>query len=465
MALTESDIFLNGLTFADWEALEELLHSQARSAVFYEAMKSKNKLVGLFDLAAGMKPEVRSRRYTDNYNTGFANLVCQISANPVYVSISGDPSFRKACAEFRRLRKSGKDGYCDPFSELRFMHCFVNTLEWHYIMRLSKKAPKVAPAKTRQAARATAKKLLHFFSQSGLSLTKYSEEATLKRGLTLLISEIDGNIKVPRLDQWTRERLSVEKFARIYHSYFGSASASVARSFAAMIEYGVAGETLKGQLKGMKDFEPFKPETIVYEGEIGDPSRGFSIDRPSLLEAAKKYVGQEGIYCDALDWYFLDSLVFAELDAFNVATMCGGAGFNFAWMFAEYVEWKYFLYTIFFGIFFFVLRYLAIPALALLLVAKDYNGFALSIGAIWAIYLMQRVFYIPTRWRVKKLTRRLSENLLTAYSFLGQSVISPARFQAALNEGAKNGVVYDGALFAIADRVARTRGDAFLPFV
>lgn len=270
MALTKNDFVLNGHTLNEWEALEDLLDSDARSAVFYEAIKnsSNNALRGLLGRAALMPLEVRLERNSKNYQRGFQEFISKISANPVYLSIAQDGNFQTACKEFRRLKKSGKTNYADPFAELRFLQCFVTTLGIHYLIKTSNQVPKVASVKTRQSARATSKKLLALFNQGGLKLRKYSDEGALKRSLTLLIAEIDANVKLPRQDLWTTERCSVKRFADSYYSNFGHVSPSVTLKFAAMIAYEVSHETLKGQLKAIKDFDIFKPETIFYEGGI-----------------------------------------------------------------------------------------------------------------------------------------------------------------------------------------------------
>lgn len=197
----------------------------------------------------------------------------------------------------------------------------------------------------------------------------------------------------------------------------------------------------------------------------GDNSRGFDIDRPSLLEVATRYVKQEKIQCNSLDWYFMDALVFAELDAFALHIMEGGGiTINFAWMVANYSEVKYWFYSKLFAILALAIRYVAAPLTAIVLAANNHMVSATGVICLWGIYVLVRLWGVPFRWRAKKIYDKAWQHLFEVYTHLGQKVISPARFLAAIDSAAKDKVVFDGAIFAIADRINRTHPTAFIPF-
>ena len=67
-----------------------------------------------------------------------------------------------------------------------------------------------------------------------------------------------------------------------------------------------------------------------------DASRGFSIDKEMLLKAASIYLSHPEIRTSKLDWLFLDSIVFLELDLYgdHFFKQRGGAGTNWAAVFA-----------------------------------------------------------------------------------------------------------------------------------
>lgn len=197
----------------------------------------------------------------------------------------------------------------------------------------------------------------------------------------------------------------------------------------------------------------------------GESSRGFSIYREQLLDVAADYVNNPDIQNPATDWYLMDLLVFAELDAFTTFLMSGGGlGFNWAWMIAAGNEPKYWFFKVIFSAIGFALFYVAPPALAVYLVANSHNVGAASVVAIWGLLLLWKIVTIPARWRHRRQSKKLLEHLTNTYAHLGSSVISPARFCEALKQAAAAGVVFDGALFAIADRVAKRDETAFVPF-
>ena len=198
----------------------------------------------------------------------------------------------------------------------------------------------------------------------------------------------------------------------------------------------------------------------------GDESRGFAIARGELIDAATRYVSHPEVQNAPVDWYLIDSLVFAELDSFADSVMTGPVtgSMNWAGVFAHHSQLKYLMYSVLFSILGFVLRYLIPPAAAAYLGTMGHEYIAIAIAAIWALYVFFRLVSLPARWKTRKKAHELLQLMIDAYAHLGNSVISPMRLRDALNKAAAAGVVFDGAVFAIIDRVVERDKNAFVPF-
>lgn len=204
-----------------------------------------------------------------------------------------------------------------------------------------------------------------------------------------------------------------------------------------------------------QQFEPLR---------ANDEKRGICIDKSELSATAARYLSQAELQTNAFDWYLLDALVFAELDAFayhSINTKMG-TGFNWALAFSEGSQWKYLLYSFIFGLVGFVLRYVALPALAMYLFYKGHEGFGLTIGAIWILLVGWRLIGIPFRWRAKRKHTELLNNLLSVYTELDGNTLSPRRLRDLLDKAASAGVVLDGAIFSLVDRMMRRDATAFV---
>lgn len=219
-------------------------------------------------------------------------------------------------------------------------------------------------------------------------------------------------------------------------------------------------------------YDVAKPRaTYVWRHKTPDPlraddkSRGFAIDRSSLVALAARYVSQPNVQTDAMDWLFMDSLVFAELDAFSEQVMSGTlfGTVNFAYILAERNAAKFYAYSLVFSILFFAVRYLALPALAFYLAAKGHDGWAGMIFVAWIVYVLLRFIGFLPRRRARNKALELMTLMNDAYGNLGSSVISPTRLRDSLWKAADAGVVWDGAVFALADRVIARDSTAFVP--
>lgn len=195
-------------------------------------------------------------------------------------------------------------------------------------------------------------------------------------------------------------------------------------------------------------------------------SRKYKIDRRALSYVTAEYICHPEIQNDATDWYFMDALVFSELDAFAYQLqLTGPRDVIWAWKFAKQGLVKYGLYDVFFWFFRFGLAYILSPVIAIYLRLNGHEGFAFGVGGIWLLYVILDLISLPAHRRAKRKFEQLLELLVNTYADLVVSnVISPTRFRAMIHKAAEAGVVFDGALFAIVDRAINREPTAFVPF-
>ena len=103
----------------------------------------------------------------------------------------------------------------------------------------------------------------------------------------------------------------------------------------------------------------FWSHQVVDPIRANDKSRGIEIDTAELCGVAAQYVSQPELRNDATDWLFMDSLVFAELDAFAYQLMSGIGSVNWAFILAGGKQIQYYLYAVSLPVLGFVVRYLA----------------------------------------------------------------------------------------------------------
>ena len=196
-----------------------------------------------------------------------------------------------------------------------------------------------------------------------------------------------------------------------------------------------------------------------------DAKRGMEIDKDCLLQGAAFYLSHPEIRTNMLDWLFLDSIVFAELDAYahEAFTTRGGTGTNWAAIFAERSELKYYTYQWVFGLFALVLNYVAAPALGYYLALRGHlTGCAVVIG-VWILWLGLRLMSYPYRRRARKKAGVLLQHLIDLYRVIGDNTISPRRLKEELDKATAEGVVLDGAVSTIVDRLMARDVTAFIP--
>ena len=218
------------------------------------------------------------------------------------------------------------------------------------------------------------------------------------------------------------------------------------------------------------DREEEKPKSFWYHQKLdllrlGDVSRGFDIDKGQLVDAAALYLGNPDIRSNRLDWIFLDAIVFAELEAYadHVFASRAGAGINWAATFANRSKTRYHVLQIVFGIVGLALTYVLMPAIAYDLYTRGSNISALVVAVVWVLGLGWRLATYPARSRARRNAGKLLQHLMDLSQILGGKTISPRKLKEALDKAVADGVVLDGAVFTIVDRMVARDPTGFLP--
>lgn len=211
--------------------------------------------------------------------------------------------------------------------------------------------------------------------------------------------------------------------------------------------------------------------SIVWRRETFDPlrtnddTRGFSISKELLTNVAAEYLARPELQSDYFDWLLLDALIFMELDAFgnHVVNVKGGTGFNWGSTLANGSQAQYIAFSFLFGLIGFGIRYVAPAILILYLLDKKYTTLASGIAVAWVGYLALLLFTYPARWRTRRKAKKLLQHLLDVYEKVGGETISPRKLKETLDQAVAEGVVLDGAVFGIVDRMIARDPAVFLP--
>lgn len=201
----------------------------------------------------------------------------------------------------------------------------------------------------------------------------------------------------------------------------------------------------------------------------GDDKRGFSISRAELIEVSAKYLAQSALRSDYLDWVFIDILLFAEIDAFAHSLMSGPplGPVNWAFIFAEGNQLKYFILQWVFSLIGFVARYVVLPAGAIWAYADGVTTSAAWLAGVFAVYLGLKIVSIPALLRQRKARKKAHQTLnamVAAYGLIEPPVINPGRLKSAIDEAISQGAVLPTAALSIIDRLVRIDSTSCLPF-
>jgi len=97
------------------------------------------------------------------------------------------------------------------------------------------------------------------------------------------------------------------------------------------------------------------------------------------------------------------------------------------------------------------------------LASRDHGTAALVVGGIWALLFVWAVVTYPIRWRARRKSGKLLHHLIDLYRLLGDETISPRKLKETLDTATASGVVLDGAVFTIVDRLLVRDPTAFIP--
>lgn len=204
-----------------------------------------------------------------------------------------------------------------------------------------------------------------------------------------------------------------------------------------------------------QQFDPFR---------TNDETRGFAIEKEGLLWSAAEYLRNPEVQTNRFDWIFLDSIVLAELDAFceHVVLTRAGTGFNWAAACADHSRLKYYGYRILFGTIGVIVGYVVPFGVAYFLWSRGHEAWAIATLGIWALVVLRKLLTYPFRFRARQRARKLLQHLTELYAALGHTTISPTTWRSKLEIAIADGVVLDGAVFAIIDRAIARDPTAFI---
>jgi len=196
-----------------------------------------------------------------------------------------------------------------------------------------------------------------------------------------------------------------------------------------------------------------------------DRTRGFDILKDSLLSVAALYLGHPDIRTNRFDWLLLDAIVFQELEAYgeHVFSTKAGTGMNWAAAFAQGSQWKYYGFQLLFSLIGFAMAFLALPVAAYYLAVHDHPIGAMVTAGVWVISLVLKIISYPERRRARRKAATLLQHLIDLYRLLADNTISPRKLKESLDAAAAAGVVLDGAVFTIVDRLIALDSTAFIP--
>jgi hypothetical protein len=196
-----------------------------------------------------------------------------------------------------------------------------------------------------------------------------------------------------------------------------------------------------------------------------DRTRGIDITKDELLSVAATYLGHPEIRTNKMDWLFLDTIVFQELEAYGeqVFSTKAGTGTNWAAVFAQSSQAKYYGFQILFSLIGFGLNFLLLPVTAYYLAVHDHLNWAMTTAGMWLLSLALQAISYPARRRARRKAAALLQHLIDLYGILGNNTVSPRKLKETLDAAAGAGVVLDGAVFTIVDRLIVRDPTAFIP--
>ncbi|GBE17381.1 hypothetical protein BMS3Abin15_01226 [bacterium BMS3Abin15] len=192
-----------------------------------------------------------------------------------------------------------------------------------------------------------------------------------------------------------------------------------------------------------------------------------------LLETAAKYLKYEWLQLNSIDWIFLDSLIFSELAGYRESIVSGEVFGKINWNYilaGGNMEKNYWI-TLKKALAFFVIRYIIPPAVIAVLFYFDHKDASLVVGGLYIAYLIIRIIMWPFRYRKRNKEEKdyldhfdRLQKMVNVYYYCKLPVISPSTLKSSLQKALDSGVVFDGVVHAILNRVLERDRNVFIPF-
>jgi hypothetical protein len=214
------------------------------------------------------------------------------------------------------------------------------------------------------------------------------------------------------------------------------------------------GEITRRQLWQHKIIDPFDDSNEKIDGE-------------ELKDLAASYVASRSAQNNYLDWCFLDALIFLETTSFlreMMLTRFGTALNNPAFVVSGRSQILYVILKPLFWFIGFAVNYIATLVGGIYFILNDHQYWGWGLIALFGWTIIAAVLFLPKRWKIKKQNMQLLEKMLATYRQLDGATISPRRLKEAADDAARSGVVFDGAVFAIIDRMFERDPSTFVKF-
>jgi len=172
------------------------------------------------------------------------------------------------------------------------------------------------------------------------------------------------------------------------------------------------------------------------------------------------------IQTNRLDWIFLDAFVLVDLVAIseNLLYQIEGMGTQWAVRHAKGSELRYLWLKLQVRLGGIAFHFAAWPVATYYLFVNDHRMSALASAVLWLLVQIFRMVVGIERRRARRTITKMLQHLRNLYRMLGEKTISPRKLREELDSAAAAGVVFDGAVFTIIDRMVAQDPTAFFQY-
>lgn len=198
----------------------------------------------------------------------------------------------------------------------------------------------------------------------------------------------------------------------------------------------------------------------VIQGE--DMEKLPEIDYQSLKETASSYLSNSWMQHDYIDWILLDALIYAEIKDFREQHLMGATygDLNWSYVFHGGDSNKQWWTELLLPKVIFSLRYI-IPATTIaILFYFNLEKATVIVGAIYTLYLLLRLVCWPKRNSQKREITLRKDKSEKIYEWMGRvyiccstPIISPGVIRKMLYDGAEDGRLFNGVVYALVDSI------------